>query len=67
MTPRIVPHTVQWFVAYVDYVQHNKGDAKGTRRMVIRKLERKAADMAQPDADSRTKSWKELYDRRSNK
>ncbi len=67
MTPTIVPHTVQWFVAYVDYVQHNKGDAKGTRRMVIRKLERKAADMAQPDADSHAKSWKELYNRRVNK
>jgi len=64
MTPKIVPHVVQWFVAYVEYFQKKKGDSIGERRMVIRKLERKATDKAQPDSDSVTMSWQELYNRR---
>jgi len=66
-TPKIVPNTVQWFIAYVDYVEHKKGDTKGERRMIIRKLERKATDNVQPDADYSPGSWQELYDRRSGK
>jgi PKD repeat protein len=63
-TPKITPNKVQWFVAWVDYVEHKKGAVKGERTMVIRKLERKASDKAQPDAYSGAQDWQELYKRR---
>ena len=63
-TPKIVPNTVQWFIAYVDYVEHKKGDTKGERSMIIRKLERKAIDNVRTETDYSQKSWQELYDRR---
>lgn len=62
-TPKIIPHKVQFFVAYVDTVQHKKGSAKGERAMVIRKLERKATDKPQPVGDSDLQDWQELYSR----
>ena len=30
-TPEIIPHQINRFTAYVDYVQHTKGAAKGAR------------------------------------
>lgn len=40
-TQQVVPDKIQWFVAWVDYVPHSKGTARGEREMVIKKLERK--------------------------
>ncbi len=51
-TPEIIPNQINRFTAWVDYVEHTKGAAKGTRSMVIKKLERKAADKIQPPLDS---------------
>jgi len=66
-TPKIVPHKINRFIAWVDIVDHSKGVAKGTRDLVIKKLERKAVDKVQPVADSGTKSWQELYNQRAKK
>jgi hypothetical protein len=63
-TSVILPHKINRFIAWVDYVKHTKGAAKGTREMVIKKLERKAADKSQPAADSGLQDWQELYNRR---
>lgn len=64
-TSKITPQKIHWFVAYVDYVKHVKGEEKGTRKMIIRKLERKYFDKDQPVTDSRFKSWEELYKMRA--
>jgi PKD repeat protein len=66
-TPEIIPHQINRFIAWVDYVEHTKGAAKGDRSFVIKKLERKAADKIQPPYDSSTENWQELYNRRVNK
>lgn len=41
-TQPVVPDKIQWFVAWVDYVEHPKSSGRGERTMVIKKLERKA-------------------------
>jgi PKD repeat protein len=64
-TSKITPQKIHWFVAWVDYVKHGKGEAKGTREMIIKKLERKHFDKDQPLTDSRSKTWEELYKMRA--
>src|SRR5450759_3366897 len=66
-TPQIIPHKINRFIAYVDIATHVKGVARGSREMVIIKLERKAVDKSQPAADSGTENWQELYNRRVGK
>lgn len=62
-TPKIIPHKVQLFVAYVDTVKHTKGSTKGERAMVFSKLERKATDKPQPEVNSDLQDWQKLYNR----
>jgi PKD repeat protein len=66
-TPRILPHKINRFIAWVDIADHSKGAVKGTRDFVIRKLERKAVDKRQPSPYTGTENWQELYNRRSGK
>jgi PKD domain len=66
-TPALIPNQINRFVAWVDYVEHSKGTDRGSREMVIKKLERKAIDRSQPEADGSTENWQEIYNRRSNK
>lgn len=66
-TPEILPHKINRFIAYVDVADHGKGTARGTRDVIIKKLERRAVDKRQPDADSGTENWQELYNRSSGK
>jgi PKD repeat protein len=47
-TQKIIPDKIQWFVAWVDYVDHAKGSARGERTMVIKKLERKVEGKTYP-------------------
>ena len=63
-TSEIIPHQINRFTAWVDYVDHTKGAAKGARPVVIKRLERRAADKVQPPFDSSTKDWQDLYNRR---
>jgi len=66
-TAEVIPHSINRFVAWVDYVQHTKGSARGERSMVIRKIERKADSKPQPATGLDTEGWEEMYARRVNK
>lgn len=66
-TAEVIPHSINRFVAWVDYVQHTKGSARGERSMVIRKLEREADSKVQPLSGTDTEGWEEMYARRVNK
>jgi PKD repeat protein len=66
-TPQVLPHKINRFIAWVDYVKHTKGAAIGTREMVIKKLERKVTDKRQPEADMGSQDWQELYNRRAGR
>ncbi len=62
-TPQIMPNRINRFVAWVDFVDHGKGNSRGTRDIVIKKLERKASDVKPPFSDTGTENWQELYKR----
>jgi len=66
-TPEILPHQINRFIAYVDYVEHTKGVGREARSVVIKKLERKATDKRQPAVDSGSQDWQMLYNQRSGK
>lgn len=58
-TPEIIPHKINRFLAYVDYVESSKGvREKGS--YIIRKIERKAVDKISA-MGSDTDNWQELY------
>jgi len=59
----VLPHKINKFIAWVDYVEHTKGNARGTREVIIKKFERKADTKRQPDSDTGTEGWQELYSR----
>lgn len=63
-TPEILPNKINRFIAWVDYVAQRKGDAEGTRSLVIMKLERKPDAKTQPEAGSATEDWQALYAKR---
>jgi PKD repeat protein len=46
-TQKVISDKIQWFVAWVDYVDHGKG-ARGERTAVIKKLERKVDGKVYP-------------------
>lgn len=64
-TPEILPHKINRFIAYVDSVRPGpvKGSGRGTRTVMINKLERKASDKRQTAADSGSEDWQELYNK----
>jgi PKD repeat protein len=62
-TSEVLPHKINRFLAYVDYVTHTKGDGRVVREAVIKKLERKAADRPQSETNLGTEGWQELYKR----
>lgn len=64
-TPEILPHKINRFIAYVDYVDHGKSDGTHKRTVVIKKLERKASDKAQPRTSDDITGWQELYNKRT--
>jgi len=66
-TSTIWPNHINRFIAWVDYVDHGKGVARGKRQVIIKKLERKSTDKRQPEAEAGTENWQELYNRRSGK
>lgn len=62
-TPEILPHKINRFIAWVDVATHSKGTARGSREMVIKKLERVATDKRQAISGGGTENWQELYNR----
>ncbi len=61
-TPEIIPHRINRFIAYVDYVDHGKSGRRNNE-VVIKKIVRKSADVKQPGSSSDTTHWEELYRR----
>ena len=62
-SPQVMSHQINWFVAWVDVVNHGTGQARGPRPLVIKKIERKSLHMYLP-ATGRTENWQDLYNRR---
>ncbi len=60
-TPEILPNKINRFIAWVDYVEHGKGVGRGSRTVVIKKLERKIPDKSTAPGSSDTDGWEELY------
>ncbi len=60
-TPEIMPHKINRFIAYVDYVEHGKGEARRERTMVIKKLERRSEDRIQPVVYPDSVDWRPFY------
>jgi PKD repeat protein len=60
-TPEILPHEINWFVAYVDVVDHSKGEGRSDRKIILKSIERKIVNKNIPTRDSGTQDWQELY------
>jgi PKD repeat protein len=60
-TPEIMPHKINRFIAWVDYVEHTKGSGVRERSLVIKKLERKPIDKSLSIPE--TEDWQELYNK----
>jgi PKD repeat protein len=58
-TDIVVPHKINWFVAWVDYVG-TKGEMNGRRggSYIVKRLERKVID---PESPVAVRDWKSLY------
>jgi hypothetical protein len=59
-TPEILPHKINRFVAWVDYVDHGKGVARGSREVIIKKFERKVAQKEKHLTGSGNEDWQML-------
>jgi len=62
-TSEVMPNKINRFIAYVDYVDHGKGEGRRGTTLVIKKLERKSSDRVQPAATSDITGWQELYEK----
>jgi PKD repeat protein len=59
----VVPHVINRFTAYVDYVQHLSATGRKSSAMVLKKLERRVTDRVQPPYDATQENWEALYKR----
>jgi PKD repeat protein len=62
-TQKIVPDKIQWFVAWVDYVERSKGESRGDRTMVVKKLERKVEGKTYPGTYKGPKDYEYLLNK----
>ena len=62
-TQKIVQDKIQWFVAWVDYVEHTKGTTRSDRQMVIKSLERKAEGKTYPGIYKGPKDYEYLLNK----
>jgi len=62
-TQKIIPDKIQWFVAWVDVVDHGKGNTRGERSMVIKKLERKVEGKTYPGTYKGPKDYEYLLNK----
>ena len=65
-TPEVMPHEINWFVAWVEYNPGKKGIARGVQRIVPEKITRKSPATISPKYQG-TDGWKELYEMRSKR
>jgi hypothetical protein len=62
-TSEVLPHKINRFVAWVDYVVASKGDGRRVITPVIRKVERKVTERTNYVTNLGTEGWKDLYAR----
>ena len=63
-TPEIIPNQINRFTAWVDYyASKGTGAQRGTRSLIIKKLERKITEKGQTAVSGGTEGWQELYKR----
>ncbi len=62
-TPEILPNKINRFIAWVDIVDHGKGEGRREKSYVIKRFERKIDDKPQPTDSPLTSDWKQLYDK----
>jgi len=62
-TPEVLPNRINRFVAYVDYVDHGKGEGRSGRNIIIRKIERRADNRLLSPEGPDTAGWQELYEK----
>jgi PKD repeat protein len=65
-TPEVLANKINFFTAWVDIVDHGKGTAKGSRQIVIKKLERSASVKGQPEVSADLQDWKKLFEQSIN-
>jgi len=61
-TSEVIPHRINRFIAWVDYIEPGKGATAHDRTIVIKKLERKSADKILDAKGSGITDWKQLYE-----
>jgi PKD repeat protein len=61
MTDAIVPHQINWFIAWVDYFEKKGADGRHDKSYVFKKLERKVTDKGQVPVSLLTEDWQTLY------
>lgn len=66
-TPSVMTHQINWFVAWVDIVDHGKSATRGMKGLAIKKIERKTFNPSLKPYVNGTEGWKELYEKRVNK
>lgn len=59
-TPIVLPHKINWFVAWVDYTGTKSADGSRRGGYVIKKLERKYVD---PSLTTLDRDWQTLYEK----
>jgi PKD repeat protein len=62
-TPEVLHNKISMFTAWVDVADHGKGLTKGSRQIIIKKLERKASLAGQPGSTETLEDWRLLYNR----
>jgi len=65
-TPEVMPHQINWFVAWIEFNPQTKGLSRGTPRLVPKSVE-KIPPMIVNKRYTGTENWKELYDLRAVK
>ena len=60
-TDAIVPHEINWFIAWVDYVSGGKG--RSDKSLIITKLERKSKEKVTAPTVRGTDGWKVMYEK----
>jgi len=61
-TNEVLPNKINWFIAWVDLVDHGKCECRRDEGYVVKKLERKYTDK-ELEAKLSEADWKELYDK----
>lgn len=63
ITPEIIPHKVNWFIAYCDEVDHSKGQISRSGNLVMKDQGRKYLVKTGIPLSFGTDNWQELYQR----